>query len=201
LGAYFANEIERAETEGRITNVPVDPRMQTHTSWDLGMSDSTAITFWQLVGKEVRAVDYLEHSGVGMDWYAKELQKRNYTYGQHLLPSDAAVRELGTGRSRLETLRSLGITGRIVPQQAVHDGINAIRTLLPAMWFDQTKCKRLIAAMKNYRRTYDDKRKTYSDHPYHDWSSHGVDSVRYMATGNLRNVQKRDIVYPSLGIV
>lgn len=201
LGSYFGREMEKAEDEGRISHVAHDPRLQTHLSFDLGMSDSTSIIFYQLVGKEIHVIDYLEGSGVGLDWYARQIQKKDYTIGQVILPHDAAVRELGTGRSRMETLRSLGINGRIIPAQNIQDGINAVRTLLPSMWFDQRKCAHLVSALKNYRRIFDDKRKTYQDHPYHDWTSHPVDSLRYFCLGNIRNTVKQPITYSNAGIV
>src|SRR5205823_1685941 len=110
---------------------------------------------------EIHAIDYLENSGVGLDAYARELQHRPYTWGQHILPHDAAVRELGTGRSRVETLRSLGIQSRIVPAQSIADGINAVRTILPLIWFDAKKCRKGIQALQQYRRAYSDRRHTY----------------------------------------
>jgi hypothetical protein len=201
VGAYYGREMELAESENRITNVPHDPRLQTHTSWDLGISDSTAIIFFQLAGKEIHVIDYLENSGVGLDWYARELQRRAYLYGAHVVPHDAAVRELGTGRSRIETLKSLGISTRIVPAQSIADGINAVRTILPLMWFDQTKTKKLVSALQQYRRVWSDKRHAFEDRPYHDWTSHAADALRYWATANIRNSVKRDIPYTNRGIV
>jgi phage terminase large subunit len=201
LGAYYGSEMETADREGRITSVPHDPRLPTHTAWDLGISDATAIWCIQLVGKEIHCIDYLENSGVGMDWYARELQRRPWLWGQHILPHDAQVRELGTGRSRVETLRSLGINARVVPAQSVQDGINAVRTLLPLMWFDKAKCKDGIAALQQYRRTWDDKRKIYNDRPYHDWCSHGSDALRIYAMANVRNAMKREIHYSNMGII
>jgi hypothetical protein len=201
VGSYYGREMEIAEEQSRITNVPHDPRLQVHTAWDLGISDSTSIIFFQLAGQEIRVIDYLENSGVGLDWYAKELQRRQYMYGTHVVPHDAAVRELGTGRSRIETLRSLGIPTRVVPQQSVADGINAVRTQLPMMWFDRTKAKKLIAALQQYRRVWSDKRHTFEDRPFHDWCSHPADAMRYWATSGVRNTVKKAINYTNKGIV
>jgi phage terminase large subunit len=201
IGAYYGTEMEQAERDKRITNVPHDPRVPVWTSWDLGMADASSIWCLQLVGKEIRAIDYIEQSGVGMDWYARELQKRNFTFAGHLLPHDANVRELGTGKSRVEILRSLGISARVVPAQSVADGINATRMLIPSMWFDKTKCKRGIECLQRYRRSWDDKRKIYNDRPFHDEFSHGADSLRTFAMSNVRNPVKRQINYSNKGIV
>jgi phage terminase large subunit len=204
-GSYYGSLMEQAEHDGRIGKVNFDPLVPVHTAWDLGFSDNTAIWLMQLVGKEIHAVDYIENSGVALNWYVAELEKRRNKHqciwGSHILPHDAAAHELGSGRSRVEQLRSLGINPRVVPAQSVMDGISAVRTMLPAMWFDRDRCKRGIEALQQYRRSYDDKRKMYNDRPYHDWASNGADAMRYWAMANVRNMRKRDIVYPSLGIV
>lgn len=183
LGAYYGREMKRAEEDKRITRVPWEPKLKVHTAWDLGIGDSTAIWFVQQSGKEIRVIDYYESSGVGLDHYAKVLQGKQYTFGDHILPHDAQVKELGTGRSREETLRSLGINPRILPAQSVEDGINSARLMLPKCWFDADKCKRGIEALRQYRRDYDEKLKNFKQRPLHDWTSHAADAFRYLALG------------------
>jgi hypothetical protein len=97
---------------------------------DLGIADSTVIWFFQTVGRETRVIDVLKGEGVGLDWYAKRLRERDWLWGDHHLPHDAEVRELGTGKSRIEVLAELGIRGRICPNMPVEDGIQAARMLL-----------------------------------------------------------------------
>lgn len=184
VGAYYGRPIQTAEAEGRIGNVGVDPRFPVHTAWDLGMSDSTAIWFFQVIGREIRLVDYLEAAGVGLDHYARALADRGYLYGEHLLPHDAAVRELGTGKSRIETLSSLGLgNSRIVAKLPLADGIHAVRALLPRCWFDAVRCERGLSALRQHRREWSDGLKTFMDRPLHDWTSHGADAFRYLAVG------------------
>jgi len=179
IGSYYGREMQSAEVDKRIGNVGWEPKVQVHTAWDLGIGDSTAIWFAQFSGREVRIIDYLENSGVGLDWYARELRDRPYVYGEHILPHDAEVKELGTGVSRIETLNSLGIRNtRVIPAQNVEDGINAVRLLLPTCWFDAVKCERGINALRNYRREFDDKLKAFKSRPLHDWSSHGTADER-----------------------
>lgn len=184
VGAYYGREMNGAEADKRIKGVPWQPEIPVHTAWDLGIGDSTAIWMVQLVGREVHLIDYLENSGVGLDWYARELDRKPYKYGEHILPHDAEVKELGTGRSRLETLDSLGIRNtRVIPAQSVADGINAARLLIPTCWFDAEKCERGINALRNYRKEWDEKLKAFKERPLHDWSSHGADAFRYLALG------------------
>ena len=124
-----------------------------------------------------------------------------YAYAEHLLPHDAEVHELGTGRSRVETLRSLGIACRVLPAQSIEDGINGVRTLLPGCWFDEAHCARGIEALRQYRREYGDKLKAFKQRPLHDWTSHAADAFRYLAMG-LRPISSKlpKIVYPKRGI-
>jgi len=183
-GAYFGKEIEKAEAEGRIGAVPHDPRLPVHTAWDLGIADSTVIWFFQSVGRELRVIDVLKGEGVGLDWYAKRLQERGWLWGDHHLPHDAEVRELGTGKSRIEVLAGLGIGGQVCPNIPLEDGIQAARMLFARCWFDQEKCKAGLEALRMYRRAWDDKAQEFRARPLHDWTSHYADAFRYFAVGH-----------------
>ena len=183
-GAYYAKQMKEATEEGRITRVPYDRAASVITAWDLGIGDSTAIWFAQFVGQEIRIIDYYENSGVGLDHYAKVLLDKEYQYEQHILPHDVQVKELGTGKSRLETLDALGIRNiEIAPKLAVEDGIQAARTMIPKCWFDADNCARGVEALRQYRRDFDEKLKTWRGRPLHDWTSHGADAFRYLAVG------------------
>lgn len=184
VGAYYAQEMKQVTDTGRICAVPYDPAASVITSWDLGIGDSTAIWFAQYVGQEIHIIDYYEASGVGLDHYAKVLFEKGYHYEQHILPHDVRVKELGTGKSRLETLEALGIRNiEIAPKLAIEDGIQQARTMLAKCWFDEENCKRGIEALRQYRRDFDEKNKAWRSRPLHDWTSHGADAFRYMAVG------------------
>lgn len=179
-GAYYAGELRKAETEGRITSVPHDPMLKTYTAWDLGISDSMTIWFWQMVGREIRVIDYYEASGYGLDHYAKVLQDRGYLYEKHFAPHDIQVRELSSGKSRLEIARGLGINFTPLENLPIADGINAARMTLPRCWFDKTKTAVGVDAIRQYREKIDEKRQI-SFGPLHDWTSHAADAFRYLA--------------------
>lgn len=183
-GAYYAKEMKQAISDGRVCPVPYDTSTGVWTAWDLGIGDSTAIWFAQYAGREVHIIDYYENSGVGLDHYAKMLDKKGYHYEGHVLPHDVAVKELGTGKSRLEVLDNLGVRNiEIAPRLGVEDGIQAARTLIHKCWFDAEKCERGVEALLQYRRQFDEKLKTWKGRPLHDWTSHGADAFRYLAIG------------------
>lgn len=180
-GAYYADQIMLAYSKGRVGHVPYEDRLTVDTFWDLGINDRMAIWFAQSVGPELRLIDYYENTGQGLPHYIQVLQSKGYIYGQHTAPHDIEVRELTNGISRLDTARKLGINFRVAPKLPIHDGIDAARSLFGKCWFDSEKCKNGINALKNYRKLYDEKRKTYLNQPYHDWSSNAADAFRYMA--------------------
>lgn len=181
-GAYYAMELARADEDGRITSVPHDPMLKTYTAWDLGIADSMSIWFVQSVGRELRVIDYYEAAGYGLDHYAKVLDSKGYAYAKHYGPHDIQVRELGTGRSRWEIAKGMGITFDVVPQMQVQDGMNAVRMTLPRMWFDAKKTAVGVDALRQYREKIDDKRGIALG-PLHDWTSHAADAFRYFCVG------------------
>ncbi len=184
VGAYYAKLLVDADDTGRVTRVPYDPAYPVHTAWDLGINDSTAIWFAQVFrGGAVNIIDYYESSGVGLDHYADILKQKDYHYGDHLAPHDIEVRELGSGKSRLETAYSLGIRFRVIPKMKIADGVNAARLLIPKCYFDKDKCRDGLEMLRQYRQDWDDRRKVFRDHPRHDYTSHSADAFRYLAIG------------------
>jgi hypothetical protein len=191
-GSYYGKLMDEAERDGRITRVPHDPALKVWTAFDLGIDDSTAIWCCQITrGGEWRLIDYIEDSGAGLDHYVRLLQQRPYVYERHLLPHDAEVRELGSGRSRTETLHALGVRPtRTVRQHSVADGINAVRMILPRCWFDAERCAKGIHALRHYRREWNEAAQTWRSAPVHDHASHGADAARYLALGARENEVK-----------
>lgn len=186
IGSYYGAAISKAERDNRITTVSVDQSLPVHTAWDLGMDDSTTIWMFQVAGSEMRFVDYYENSGEGLAHYAHILQQRGYVFGKHYAPHDIAVRELGTGKSRLEIARSLGIRFEVASGLDLEDGINATRLMLANCWFDKDKCYRGIQGLKNYKKDWDEKNMVFRSQPLHNWASHPADALRTCAVGYKR---------------
>jgi phage terminase large subunit len=192
-GAIYARELREATEEGRICSVPYDPTKPVSLYVDLGWADLTAIWFAQHIAGEVRLIDYLEDSQRPWNDYLRELQGRPYVYGTLWLPHDAQAKSLGTGRSIEEIARAAGWRVRITPQLAVADGINAVRTLFPTMYFDRQRCADGLQALRYYR--YDiDAAGQFSRAPKHDAASHGADALRYTAVAMQ---EARRASYPS----
>lgn len=184
IGSYYGSYLETAQAEDRITRVPWEPSVPVHTAWDLGISDATAIWFIQPVGRMLHVIDYLEASDHGLEWYAKVLREKPYTYGRHYFPHDIEARDFSSdGRTRLALAESLGLRPAVVvPRGDVADGIQAVRSLFPRFVFDQEHCHDGLESLKAYRRAWNEQRKDWDSHPFHDFASHGADALRTFAS-------------------
>lgn len=181
-GTYYGRLLSKAWDDDRICSVPYDSSLDVNTSWDLGIGDATAIWFWQQTpGGEIHFIDYYENAGESLSHYVALLRERDYLYDRHFFPHDTKARELGSGATREEMLRKLGIKPSIVPKLAVDDGIQAVRSILPRCWFDKGRCAVGIKHLENYRKVFSDKLKCYVDRPLHDSASDCADSMRYAA--------------------
>jgi hypothetical protein len=195
-GTYYGDQLKRMEETNRLCDIQIEKGIPVHTAWDLGIDDLTAVIFFQLIGKEIRIVDYEEGSGEGLSYYAQLLMdkrdKYGFTYGTHYMPHDVSVRELTSGRSRKEIAEDdLGILPIVAaPKLRVEDGIQAVRSIFPRIWVhkreeDEERSNRvslLTDALQQYHKEYDEERRTFKRQPYHDWSSHAADALRTLAT-------------------
>lgn len=203
VGAYFGQLIEGLQESGDIVPLVWERAKRVYTGWDLGVGDSSAIWFAQNIGGQVHVFDYVENHGVGLDWYAAEVQRRPYIYAQHFLPHDIVQREITTARAREDVLRDLGIAATVIPKQKKDESISAARLLLPRCRFDAQKCKVGVEALRHYRREWDAKNKVFSDKPLHDWSSHAADAFSTLALGipQSDNPQWKKLTYNNKWVV
>lgn len=181
-GAYYAKYIDKLKLNDQITEINWEPSLLTHTVWDIGVRDSTTIIFFQTTGQSIRILDCYEAQKEGLEHYIAMVKNKPYEpYGKHIAPHDIRVREFGSGITRWEKARQLGITFTMANHVPVVDGIEAVRSILPKTWFDSRRCVPLVKALENYRQEYDAKKKVYNPKPLHDWSSHFSDAFRYLA--------------------
>jgi phage terminase large subunit len=181
-GSFFGSDIERAEEEGRITDVPYDPSFPVHTAWDFGL-DTTAIWFLQTNGHRVTSIDFYENASRGLEHYAQVLRDKRYTYGTHLAPHDMASRDWVSERSRRETAANLGIDFIVMRRTPVEDQVNATHLLIPRCTFDRVKCVRGIDALREFRREWDEDNQVYKRTYVHDWASHPASAFMTLAIG------------------
>lgn len=185
LGAFYAREMVLVRKEGRIAAIEADPERPVHRAWDIGVKDDTSIWWFQVVGTQIFILDCYSQSGVGLDHYAEIIeQKRKETGwkdGIDYVPHDARVKEWGTGRTRVETMQGYGLNPQVVPIASKLDGINAARKTLSRCVFHPRTEEVGISALEQYRREWDDEKKTFKASEVHDWTSHLADAFRYLA--------------------
>lgn len=182
-GAVYLKQIAEAREKDRITNVPWDPKLPVYTVWDLGIgkSDAMAVGFFQRSGKELWMIDYLETIQLGLPGTIRDVKSRPYVYGKHFAPHDIRHKELGTGKTRLETARTLGIDFEVVPSLGVDDGIDLGRALWQHVWIDKVKCEIFLDFIGQYHYEQDEKKSMFKKVPVHDFTSHAADMWRYAA--------------------
>lgn len=196
LGAFYAREMLAVRNEGRITDIEALPDVPVHTAWDIGVRDDTSVWWWQMHGAQVAILDCYSASNLGVDHFAAEDEKRRAEHSwprvrgenEHavidFVPHDAKVREWGTtnARTRLESMRLLGLNPRLAPAVSKLDGINAVRRSLP-FWVFHPRCEEHngIPALEQYQREWDEEKKTFRATELHDWTSHLADAARMLA--------------------
>ena len=180
-GAVYGEIIKSLEEKKQITRIAYDPALMVHTAWDLGVDDSTAIVFYQLLGNQILIIDYYENNREGLPHYVQVVKDKDYVYGEHFAPHDIEVTEFSTGKTRREVAYQLGIRFKILPKINLEDGIHNLKMVLPKCWFDIENTKPLIDSLRHHHRKYNEKMKMFSNKPVKDWSSHAADAARYMA--------------------
>ncbi len=178
-GAYYSEELKRLGS--RVCKGIYNKDLPVYTAWDLGLSDDTAIVFYQLFGKEIRIIDYYANNGMTLPEYITVLKSKPYTYATHFLPWDARIRALSSGKSTYDVAVEHGLTVKICPNISIQDGIQQVRMIFDRCWFEEENTKDLLNSLSQYHREYDEVRKTFRITPFHDWTSHGSDAFRYVA--------------------
>ena len=180
-GAIFANEMQVAELDERITKVNYDPTKPVHAIFDLGWADSTAIWFLQFVGMETRLIRYVEDNQKTISHYLALMQTYGYMYDTLWLPHDAQNKTLASnGKSIEEIVRNSGYKTRIIERTPIADSINAARTIFRNCWFDRENCYDGLQCLRHYRYEVDPETGQFSRNPLHDQYSHGADAFRYI---------------------
>lgn len=204
-GAYYATQFKKIYADKRICK-SLNNDAPVNTAWDLGVGDSTAIWFYQRIGKEIHLVDYYENSGEGLQHYFKVLKDKGYRYGDHYAPHDIENREFAGGGKSRKTIAAEGfeidgvnfsIKFKVVPKIGVDAGIENARTLLDVCVFDEDKCEEGITKLENYKKAWNDELGCFRDHPLHDYTSHCADGFRYLATAEIGT--KQPVFFTGIG--
>lgn len=181
-GTFYGEQIGIMEQNGQVGVWPHDKSLKVHTVWDLGVGKNLRVGFFQrdTVSNKVRMIDHWFGQGSdGIPEAAVAIQRKPYLYGKHFGPHDIDTTDIGTGKTRVESARQVGINFTPVPDISIEDGINGVSNWLARVLVNKETCREWLKSMKNYGREWDERRGMYKDEPLHNWASHDADLGRY----------------------
>lgn len=202
-GAIYANEIREATEQGRICNVPYEPKLKAHVVLDLGWNDKMAVSIVQRHLSEIRVVRYFEEDHRTLSWISAELRQLHYNWGKMFLPHDGAHGDYKTGRSAQNIMREdYKWSVSLAPNKAIETGIKEAREMMPRVYFDKTNAALLVARLKRYKRGIPETTGEPGA-PVHDINSHGADNFRYIAVSApmMKNEEMAPIKYANNGVI
>lgn len=184
-GLFYGKLLTEARLQKRVGHIPYDNHTLVYTSWDIGfgVSGYNAIWFFQICGNEIHFIDFYQDFGKSLAEYIQFVKSKPYTYGGHIAPHDIEVHEYTHGYSRWEVALKLGIEFLVAPKLQVIEGIEAVKSQFPKMWFDEEKCKEGIRMLENYRKQWDERLCKWSEKEVKDETCHAADSLRMACTG------------------
>lgn len=204
IGSYWGGEISDAEKQGRMYDIEIDPDYPVHTVWDLGKAVNNPIWCFQVIGDRPYIVDFYIPETDDLEKWCEWLNEKGY-HGNDYVPHDIMHKNWGQKRTRKEMLKDNGRKPKQIEMgekiSAVQEGINAGRQTIKVAHFhqspdpDDARSQRVadgIDGAKNYRREWDDDKKTYKETPIKDWAEHIGSSFRYLGLSWRNEIVKKD---------
>ena len=180
-GAIYNEELQKCMSENRIRSFDYVSELPCFSAWDIGYSDMTSIWTWQIVGGEIRVLDFYQNRLKPLSHYLQYLSETEFNYTTHFLPWDSNHEQLAAqGKSIFNQVREQGVACDILPKLSVKSGISYCRSIFNRVFFNAERCMRGIECLKHYRFKVD-YLGGYSEKPVHDAYSHGADAFRHMA--------------------
>lgn len=175
VGSVYGEQLESVPTE----SLPVYPERGLFVVADIGISDSTALWFFQKDGNFLNAIHYYENRGKQAHHYYQYIQdfadRKSVMLEKLVLPHDSKKRSLVSSDTVLSQAQDFfgGHKVHYQPIGSVQGRIQTTRTMMPRMRIDGVACSLGLDALQNYKFHYDEKKKSYSKDPEHNWASHG----------------------------
>lgn len=168
----------------QVKDVPYDPSLPVHISWDFGVNDPTALIFMQPFGSELRVIDYYEASDADISHFVSYIRSRPYREaGLHTGDIAGNAKTLTTGTSPIMELVKHGIFVRTSSIPDIPTQIRTAHIYIPKLIIDRENAGRFIDCLENYR--YPKKSEILvnqsNEIPIHDEFSHGMRAFEYYA--------------------
>lgn len=194
-GVIYKEEMDYLRSQGRITDVPWDPKVPVSVGFDLGTRGKTSLWVHQRNGLFHDLIDHHSATNKGVDYFCNWLGQTPYNVKTIYLPHDGNTNLQGrTLFTRADLFRE-GMPGAeiiIVPRiPSIDEGIAATRPFLRMCRMDRTKCAEGIHSLDHYRWAWDERLGAYSRTPLENGPDHDADSLRQLAQ-HFRKLEQDD---------
>lgn len=178
--AILGDLMDKAQQQGRIISIPVNPISSLYTAWDLGFRDYTAVWFFQFVGEHIHFFDYMEFTGIGLADIVHQIKQKYRNFDTAVLPHDASNHDVGSGLSRIEIFHELDLGyPEILPRHSPAESLHSARLNLSRCIFDKDRCALGVRRLRNVQYQKDARTDTILDRAIHNDDSHCFDAFRY----------------------
>ncbi len=188
VGAYYAQMMAKAQSDGRIGRVAADPLLPLRAFHDIGGSGglADAYTIWivQWVAQEIRVIDYYESVGQVLAFHVNWMRQRGYEKAINYLPHDGVESDKITGKRYEDHWRDAGFN---VEPPVKNQGkgaalrrVEALRRVADQIWWNEATTASGRNAIVHYHEKRDETRNIGLG-PEHNWASHAADSIGMMA--------------------
>lgn len=184
-GLFYGKDLANLRAERRLTHIPYNPLLPVYTAWDLahGVSGYTVCWFFQIENNKVYLFDFYQGSNLSLSEHIKFVKAKDYPIDIGIFPHDVEHTESILGLTRNEVIQKLGINVIVCDKLLVSEGIEAVHSLFPRLYIDESKCIEGIRMLENYRRDWDNRLAKWSHKPIGDINSHAADALRMLAIG------------------
>jgi phage terminase large subunit len=188
VGAYYALSLVDARNSHRIGRVAADPLLPIFLFVDIGGTgaNSDAFTIWaaQVVGREIRVLNYYEVQGQPLSAHLVWLRENHYlpNNSRIYLPHDGKQQDMVYDVSYESAFKTAGYTVEVIPNQGKGAALLRVasgRRLFAQCYFHEPTCSPGIDALGWYHEKRDEAR-SIGLGPEHDWASHGADAFGLM---------------------
>ena len=181
--------IERLRNEGRVCRFNLDTQKPVYVAFDISSkaktTDATTAVVYQFIGGRMMVFDMIEERGLALVEVVSKLAARDYWQYVRVgfLPWDSD--RSASSETPIEEARRMfpGVTWHALDKERVDRGIELVRRMLPNMWINSERCKRLDEAFDAYEFKMVEKMGDWSAKPIHNWASHSMDALRYAVMG------------------
>lgn len=203
-GAYWA-ELYMEWVVGHSRERPnlYDNRLDVELAIDLGMNDTNTLIAFQTHREEMRLIGEFCDNGQQIKYYCDWIKEQPWfpNLTRVILPHDAEVEELTSGKTRTEVFdlelncdangtynresysRKRSIHIDVLPRtESVNEDIEKVRQAIKHIWIDPA-LEFVKYCFLNFKKEWDEKRERWRDKPEKNEAEQGASAIRYAVIG------------------